>query len=165
MSEQYHRHPNTSCVVCNNPIYKRPAEIEKNEGRVFCSVKCYGVFCRKESPCAVCGQPILAGLNKKTCSRKCANIQRAGIKYHLGQPRDRVVSQRALKVRLLEARGTKCERCDYDRPEILQVHHKNRDTGNNEFDNLELVCPNCHFEEHHLERSWLKDAVAQGEVG
>jgi hypothetical protein len=93
---------------------------------------------------------LLASLNKKTCSRACSNILRTGIKYHQGRPRDKVVSQQALKVRLSLARGKVCERCSYDKYEILQVHHKDRNRNNNELENLELICPNCHYEDHFL---------------
>ena len=144
-------------MVCTKPIYRRPIEIKA--GRVFCNMVCYGISNRREIPCIVCGKLILSGLHKKTCSRSCANTNRAGIKYHIGSPRDKVKSQQALKVRLLAARGKNCERCGYAKYEILQVHHKNRDRNNNELDNLELICPNCHYEEHFLEKSWLKKVV------
>jgi len=155
VSELYKRNPNTVCTICAKPIYKRPAEIELNEGRVFCTLACYGISTRKELPCSVCKKPILAGLNKKTCSRGCANTHRTGIKYKLGRPRDKVVSERALKVRLFEIRGTICERCGYNKKEILHVHHKDRNHSNNNPNNLELICPNCHYEEHYLHKSWL----------
>ena len=155
MVEKSRRKPNVSCIVCGRQIYKRPSEITVNKGRVFCSMACYGVSCRKVKPCIVCGKPILAGLNKLTCSRSCSNKHRVDIKYKLHQPKSKVKYQRGLKIRLLEARGKMCERCGYNKPEILQVHHKNRDRNNNDFNNLELICPNCHFEEHYLEKSWL----------
>jgi predicted nucleic acid-binding Zn ribbon protein len=117
---------------------------------------CYGISCRKERPCIVCGKPILAGLNKKTCSRSCANIHRLGIKYKQNRPRDKVKSYQRLKIRLLQKRGKVCERCGYEIFEILQLHHKDRNRLNNGFENLELICPNCHFEEHFLEKSWLR---------
>lgn len=75
----------------------------------------------------------------------------------MGRPRDKMVSQRALKTRLLEERGIICERCGYATVEILQVHHRDRNRKNNNIDNLELICPNCHFEEHYLEKSWLRN--------
>ena len=156
--EQYQRNPNTKCIICASPIYRKPSQIKRNKGRTFCGAICYGVSSRKESPCLVCGKLILARFNKKTCNRVCANIHRAGIKYKIGRPRDKVKSQQALKVRLLEKRGRKCERCDYSKYEILQVHHKDRNRNNNEMDNLALICPNCHYEEHFLEKSWLKKA-------
>jgi len=150
MTERYKRNPNTECLVCGNRIYRRPIEIQKNRGKVFCSQACYGVSCRKETPCIVCGKLILAGANKKTCSRGCANRNRTGINYKINSPKDKVKSQRSLKVRLLNQRGKSCERCSYNKYEILQVHHKNRDRENNKFENLELICPNCHAEEHYL---------------
>lgn len=156
MAEQYKRKPNTKCAICNGSIYRRPSEIKARKGKVFCSMACFGKSCRKERPCVVCGKPILAGLHKKTCSRSCANINRVGVKYKIGSPRDEVKSQQALKLRLISKRGKECERCGYDKYEILQIHHKDRDRKNNDLNNLELICPNCHFEEHYLEKSWLK---------
>ena len=131
--------------------------LEQTGGRAFCSNACYGMYCRNETPCVICGTMILASLHKKTCSRKCANVHRTGIGYKNGSPRDKVRSQRSLKLRLLSARGKKCERCEYEKYEILQVHHKDRNRNNNNLDNLQLICPNCHYEEHFLEKSWLKN--------
>ena len=41
-----------------------------------------------------------------------------------------------------------CERCKLslwlDKPIPLELHHKDGDNTNNELDNLELLCPNCH---------------------
>ena len=154
MTERYARNPNTKCSVCGKPIYRRPLEIKS--GKVFCDRLCYGVSIRKEKPCVVCSKPMLSSLNKKTCSRSCANINRAGIAYGTNSLKDKVKSQRALKIRLLKARGKHCERCHYDKYEILQIHHKNRNRNNNTLENLELICPNCHYEEHFLEKSWLR---------
>ena len=156
MTEQYKRNPNAVCGVCKKAIYRRPSELEKYTN-VFCSSVCYGLACRKEKPCVVCGKLMLSSLHKKTCSRGCSNRHREGIKYKINSPHDKVKSQNALKVQLLRARGKNCERCGYNKLEILQVHHKNRDRGNSDLDNLELICPNCHYEEHYLEKSWLKN--------
>lgn len=156
MPENYKRNPNVNCNVCKIPIYKRPSQIASSKGKLFCSALCYGVSCRKELPCLVCGKLILSGLNKKTCSRSCSNMHRAGIKYKIGSPHDKVKSQQALKIRLVEERGKNCERCNYSKYEILQIHHKNRNRKDNNLKNLELICPNCHYEEHFLEKSWLR---------
>ncbi|MCM2338984.1 MAG: HNH endonuclease [Burkholderiales bacterium] len=157
--DEYKRNPNTNCIICSYPIYRRPIEIQKNSGRVFCSMNCYGLSNRKETPCVVCKKLILAGLNKKTCSRSCANIHRKGIQYKINSPNDKVKSQRALKIKLLKEKGKKCEKCNYDKYQILEVHHKNRNRKNNEIENLELICPNCHAEEHLLEKSWLTKKI------
>ena len=164
MTERYNRKNNTTCLTCSKPIYRRPVEILK--GRVFCTSDCYGIANRKETPCIVCSKPILAGLHKKTCSRACSNTNRAGIVYKVGSPKDKVKNERAIKLRVIELRGPVCERCTYDKVEILHVHHRDRNHTNNDYGNLELVCPNCHYEEHYLEKSWLSDRVGnQGGVG
>jgi predicted nucleic acid-binding Zn ribbon protein len=155
---EYKRNPNTKCTVCEKPIYRRPVQLKQSAGRAFCGQECYGLASRKEKPCVVCGTPIVASAHKRTCSRACSNTYRAGIKYKIGRPRDKAQEIRALKIRLLEQRDRKCERCGYAKVEILHVHHKDRNRNNNDFSNLELICPNCHYEEHYLEKSWLKDA-------
>ncbi|MFZ2303908.1 MAG: HNH endonuclease signature motif containing protein [Minisyncoccia bacterium] len=73
-------------------------------------------------------------------------------------------------LRLAQNFGILCTRVNwgwYNKLEILQVHHKDRNRGNNDLSNLELICPNCHYEEHYLEKSWLKDFAQQkkGRVG
>ena len=159
MGEKYRRNSNTSCFVCKKQIYRRPSQIEATKGRIFCSLVCCGIANRKEKPCLVCGKLILAGLNKKTCSRSCANKSREGIKYKIGRPKDKAMLFRALKLRLLEERGESCGRCTYNKYEILQVHHKDRNRNNDKFENLELICPNCHYEEHFFGKSWLKNNI------
>jgi hypothetical protein len=148
VSESLRRNPNTECFICKKAIYRRPSEIRS--GRVFCSYICYGVSCRKETPCKVCGTPILSSLNKKTCGRACANKGREGTTYTRNSLKDKVVTIRRIKIRLLAQRGKKCERCDYSNPAVLQVHHKNKNRKDNRLINLELICPNCHYEEHYV---------------
>ena len=150
MAEDYKRNPNTKCLECGKEVYRRPAQI--SAGKVFCSMTCYGLSCRKEIPCVVCGKLILSGTNRKTCSRICSNKNRVGVQYKISSPHDKVKSQKALKIRLLEKRGKICERCGYARYEILQVHHRDRNRRNNDLENLELICPNCHYEEHYVSR-------------
>lgn len=160
MGEHYKRNPNANCFVCKNPVYRRPVQLQVSKGRAFCSLLCYGISQRKETPCLVCDLPILASKHARTCSRACANKYRAGIKYKIGRPlKDKVRGQRALKIRLIDQRGAKCERCGYKKVEILHVHHRDRNRNNNSLENLELICPNCHGEEHHLENSWLNGSV------
>lgn len=90
----------------------------------------------------------MASLNKQTCSRGCSNTHRKGVRYKTGSLKDKVKSNQALKIRLLKDRGSKCERCNYKKCEILQIHRKDRNRANNNLENLELICPNCHYEEH-----------------
>ncbi len=153
MTEQYKRKPNTKCSICGKEVYRRPVEIERSRGKAYCGQRCYGLSSRKEIPCIICGKLILSGLHRKTCSRTCANVNRAGIKYKIGSPNDKVKSQQALKIRLLMIRNKKCEQCAYNKVEILEVHHKDRNREHNNLNNLKLLCPNCHSEEHYLGRA------------
>lgn len=161
MAERYKRNPNANCFVCKKSVYRRPVQLQASQGRAFCGMNCYGVSQRKEKPCVVCGIAILASKHARTCSRACSNKYRAGIKYKIGRPlKDKVKNQRSLKIRLISQRGSRCERCEYKKVEILHVHHKDRNRNNNSLGNLELICPNCHGEEHYLEKSWLSGTVS-----
>ena len=142
------RKPNAECKVCLAPIYRRPLQIES--GNIFCSLKCKGKSCRKgELKTCICGVEISA--RRSSCSRKCSNARRAGITYRIGQPKNRAEQVKRLKRSLIELKGPKCERCPYDFVEILNVHHiiARKDGGSDELSNLELICPNCHAEEHY----------------
>jgi hypothetical protein len=149
------RKPNCTCKICGTPIYRRAFEIERNKGNVYCSQRCFGLASQKIRVCPVCGKEFLSKRNRKTCSHACANIGRTGITYkQLGRPRkDRVEDARALKKRLVDSHGSRCQRCGYSDVNILVIHHIVRrcDGGTNDPENLELVCPNCHAEIHFYE--------------
>lgn len=64
----------------------------------------------------------------------------------------------------LENKPHLCEKCGYNKiPQILEVHHKDRNRNNNSILNLEILCPNCHDEQHYLTNSgkWLKRDLPQ----
>lgn len=52
------------------------------------------------------------------------------------------------RMNLISMRGHVCERCHLsvwnDQPIPLQVHHINGDRRDNTYENLQLLCPNCH---------------------
>ena len=150
MPELYKRKSNTKCTICGKEIYRRPVQLEQSGGKSYCGSVCFGLSCRNEKPCVICNKLILSGLNRITCSRTCSNINRTGNKYKLGKPKDKAETFRLIKIELISIKGGKCERCDYGKSEILQVHHKDRNRKNNNLDNLELICPNCHYEDHYL---------------
>jgi hypothetical protein len=152
VTESYKRKPNTACDTCSLPIYRRPGELEKSNNHSYCSLACYGKACRKEKPCIVCGKPILASANKKTCSRACANKNRTGIQYTGRALKDKVKTQRILKGRLIALRGAQCERCNFSIVQVLQVHHTDKNRSNNALENLQILCPNCHASEHYLKK-------------
>lgn len=141
------RKPNCKCLQCGSAIYRRPRELKHN---VFCSKKCYTISTRKEHPCVVCGALILASKHAKTCSRKCANVNRKGIKYDTGGLKDKASQSKILRTKLITIRGNGCELCGYDNLNVLQIHHVVHKSkgGSDELTNLKLLCPNCHYTEH-----------------
>lgn len=147
-----YRKPNTTCSVCQKKVYRRPGDLAQKIRGVFCGHVCYGKSQRIEHPCFICQRPILASANKKTCSRSCANKNRAGITYTGRRLKDKVQTSLYLRSRLYEVRKKECQRCGYKLHQILQIHHKDRNPANNELDNLELLCPNCHAKEHYLKK-------------
>lgn len=48
----------------------------------------------------------------------------------------------------------KCIRCGYCKvPEILQIHHVDRNPRKGRMANIELLCPTCHEEQHFLAKT------------
>lgn len=143
----FYRRPNAACLVCEKPVYRRPADLAKSNGRAYCGQKCYGKACRKEHPCPVCGTTVLASQHTKCCSRDCADRIRTST---VGRKRGERRSWQDLRLERI-ARIGRCERCGYDtEPQILNAHHRipRSRGGVDTDDNMELLCPNCHAIEH-----------------
>ena len=141
------RKPNCICVLCKKEVYRRPIQIKT--GNVYCSSKCCGQHQRKSHTCRICDKEYIG--NKKTCSRACANIARAGIRYTGEGKNDKAKIGTLLKEKIAKKCGGICERCGETNYAILQIHHKKeRHRGGTDApSNLELLCPNCHTT-HHL---------------
>lgn len=156
--ENYERKSNCVCLECNKGIYRRPKQIET--GPVFCSLTCAQIRNRikQERNCVVCNKDISHKRNGQTCSRICSNKNRTGTNYKIGRPKDKCAKGRSLKFHLLDIRPHKCNRCPYDKIEILQVHHivERSNNGTDDFDNLELLCPNCHFLHHYINKTKIE---------
>ena len=58
------------------------------------------------------------------------------------------LSFNSLRFRILYEQDNKCNRCGLDewlgQHLVLELDHKNGDNKNNDRDNLEMICPNCH---------------------
>lgn len=143
----YMRKPNSACTTCGTKMYRRPSQIES--GNVFCSLKCSGLSQRITHSCPVCSDEYIG--NKRTCSRKCANVARTGLTYTRQRTRDRARVGTLLKERVAHIRGGLCEQCGEANFSILQIHHKMQRSrgGTDNPRNLMLLCPNCHMK-HHL---------------
>ncbi len=161
-----------NCIHCQSEFQALTKEF-KRSGTKYCSLKCSsdhrkGTKQIKEHncTCSTCSKTFYRSSSKQKisksgymfCSRTCKekaqsfnnpdHIKAIMPSHYHGNS---FISHR--KVFKSTIKELKCEECGYDKhPEILQVHHKDRNRKNNSLDNFQLLCPNCHSEEHFLKR-------------
>ena len=75
----------------------------------------------------------------------------------------RMMSSAAIKKKLLAAglKKEECEECGLGpiwngRRLVLQLDHKDGDRTNNAFENLRMICPNCHTQTHTFSKGKLR---------
>ena len=162
------RYPvNQKCKNCAKEFIARRQDVNRGFG-IFCSIKCsstgrrYPESKRPLVKCDRCGvvyrrAKIIcqskSGLN--FCSRTCKDLAQRLVENfpsirppHFGAADGMYAYRNSCRDRL-----TNCEACGYDKvPGILVVHHKDRNRRNNSQENLSVLCPNCHQEDHFLAR-------------
>lgn len=152
-----------NCKICNKEFVAK-----KNSGRIYCSKQC---FCKNRTlsnttliKCSFCGKEKLKTNSKIAngkhkiyfCSRKCKDTgQRIenGIKgiwpSHYSEHNNFQETKRFAQ------KDGKCEDCGLCKLYLICIHHKDGDRTNNNKENLEILCYNCHAK-RHME---LKDGV------
>lgn len=132
------------CQICKKEF--EVIESRSNKAK-YCSRKCYYESQKGKGKvnytCHHCGKEFIGhrAHKRKYCSRECNN--KTSLKYF--NPSYTTVRQAMKRRGMLKA----CERCGYNKvPQCLGVHHKDRNRNNNKLANLEVLCPNCHSEEH-----------------
>lgn len=78
-------------------------------------------------------------------------------------------AREAIKKNLIQLRGRKCEQCGLsewqEKPIVLELHHIDGDRYNNELENLQLLCPNCHSQtSNYRGRGMIKQKVTDDEL-
>jgi hypothetical protein len=129
------------CKYCNHPL-----SFEKQK-YTFCSQSHAAAFnnrgkCRNGKPhyCLACQKKV----RNKFCGPKCKQVYDFREKIKAGILMDRS----GVRNYLLNTRPHRCETCGYGewlgQKIPLEAHHKDGNSDNNNDDNLELKCPNCH---------------------
>lgn len=152
------------CVICGAEFLcaRHRQTVAKYCGRP-CYYKAMAKIGSVELACDVCGKvyrrsPSHSHYITKTCSLRCR-----GIATRTAAP----ISKDFPSVRRWMARRgliSQCSECRYDEhPEILVVHHVDRDRTNNDLANLKILCPNCHALEHYIENrnGWTHASTAR----
>lgn len=165
-----------NCSHCNK-IFRAPIrEVNRGNGR-FCNKTCacsarkgQQTKSRQTIQCSFCQKELLVTqgeLNRtqrntknglRFCGQKCHNkAQRiiGGIPKvwpaHYG-----LESSTKYRKTAFAFLPQQCVRCGYSKIlGVLQVHHKDRNRKNNKIENLEILCPTCHQEEHFKNRDGL----------
>jgi hypothetical protein len=150
-----------NCKRCNKEFNAPVREINRGNGK-YCSLTCSARRPKRtKAPnviCAHCGNAFYKTKSKQKvsksglffCNRTCKDSAQkiGGIKEiqpsHYGSTKN---YRRTEKSNL----PNKCAHCGYDKhPEVLEVHHINRDHDNNSIENLIILCPTCHQVDHFL---------------
>ena len=112
------------CANCEKDIERTPSKLKLSKhGFYFCDRKC------KEEAQSLKGN--------------CPEIR----PDHYGTSEGREAYRNLIK----NSDHPICEGCGEETIYLLQVHHKDKDRTNNEEENFEVVCANCHIKRHlHL---------------
>lgn len=137
-------HCTTNCVVCGTAFTHISSRANKAK---YCSRTCYykGRIGKglTEYECNHCHKKFndSKSKNRKFCSRACVNKS----EKETWKPTFTTIRKK------LESRGkiTQCQQCGYSEyPQILGVHHIDKNRNNNELSNLIVLCPICHSLAH-----------------
>ncbi len=135
------------CNTCEKEFKRKPSQVKDKN---YCSIKCNAKSLVKGSYtlCRTCGVSVWKTpkemKDSKTgnlfcshsCSAKFSNTKRSNNIY-------------TYRTVAFEAHGKICNICKYDKiPEVLQVHHIDRNRRNSSANNLQVLCPTCHSIEH-----------------
>ena len=155
------------CQYCSANFEVENRDFNRGRGK-FCSKTCCGASkkgSRKVEPntiCSFCQKPyhvMASKLQTKSglhfCSRSCKDLaQRIENNFTSLQPAHYGSGITSYREQAFRTLPLLCARCGYDKiPEILEVHHRNRDRTDNSISNLEIICPTCHETHHFTEKT------------
>ncbi len=160
-----------TCLHCNTNFEASLKEHNRGNAK-FCSLVCSSTYYQAHKPkptlnltCAYCEKAFHRSTSKQKnsktgfqfCSRECKdNAQRienfdtfsAMMPDHFGTS---TVGRSNYRDIAFRHKSMLCEECGYNKiPEVLQVHHIDRNRLNCDISNLQILCPTCHQEEHFL---------------
>ena len=137
------------CCVCGKPLPRKKKK--------YCSKKCQKQveqeFC--EIKCENCGKIFKGRQGRKYCSNRCSSEHRKEKLIDDWKNGKHIISEKSdfpesIRNYILENAGYKCENCGFEGYNkksgrtILQIHHIDGDSNNNNENNLIVLCPNCH---------------------
>lgn len=142
------------CRICGKIFFTKEFHAKKGWGK-FCSIKCRtkGQIKGKWLKCDHCGKPVWrtpkdfkrSKRNKFFCSVGChCSWENRNVRFGANAP-NWIAGETAYQdlMRRLKV-PYKCAKCGISDKRVLIVHHKDENRRNNNVDNLERLCCNCH---------------------
>jgi hypothetical protein len=143
------------CEVCTSIFVRQKRQLKD---RHTCSRTCTNIATGSlvELKCDHCGSDFTKAKSKLSgsksgkyfCSRSCKDsAQRYMVEIqpnHYGT----VTGITCYREKAFKYFKPICSSCGFNIKAALDVHHKDRNRENNELDNLEILCANCHRIEH-----------------
>lgn len=140
-------------TLLRTDILERKEEILQwiEEARPKCYI-CQQLHCRQATLNSYLEKMgiVYAGQQNKKGQHKGTNLYLSADHYF---GTDKHITPHKLKEKILrdELKERKCEICGLsewmEKPIPLELHHKDGDRYNNDFDNLQIICPNCHAQQ------------------
>ncbi|MBI2094849.1 MAG: HNH endonuclease [Candidatus Omnitrophica bacterium] len=146
------------CLVCEKSIWIKRFHALKGWGK-YCSKKCQAK--KQENgewiQCSRCGKSIYrtpkdfkrSKSKKFFCSKAChCSWENENTRCGSNAPNWIAGEQSYKKILIKAGISRRCRKCDMKDYRVLVVHHKDRNRKNNQIENLEWLCMNCHHLEH-----------------
>jgi hypothetical protein len=158
------------CMECNKLFFAPVSELKRGNG-LFCSLSCSTKFSAKCAKamikpnciCALCQKEFYKPQSKLAksksglyfcCREHKDQAQRIGGIKEIMPPHYGISTGKDCYRRVAFSNfESKCADCGYNTLPIFQVHHINGDKGNNNPENLVILCPNCHETRHYLSKT------------
>lgn len=146
-----------NCQHCQKEMNIKPSRLGRSK---YCSKYCHSKMTvaiekRSYKKCARCEKEIIDKPSKihlrKFCSVSCQ------VKYHWEiKPKERPRESHnrykngsgIYREEALKCHGEKCQKCGAS--DNIEIHHKDKNRKNNNMENLQVLCRDCHHREHAI---------------
>lgn len=159
------------CFECKQPFHASKTEHTRGRAK-FCSLSCssshnlrvyYAKINKPNVTCAFCGKAFYKNASQQKSARTqtffcCREHKDIGQRLENGltiiHPPHYNNGQRNYRKIAFRNHLPQCAHCKWSEyPEVLVVHHKDRDRTHNHPSNLEILCSRCHDIHHFKEKT------------
>lgn len=136
-----------SCsAIKNNKLYPKRIKLNENKRKSYNERQRKSYEKRKNKFCLNCNTIT----TNKFCNSKCQNEYRKKEIFKKIENGDNSLYHKQYKKYLINKFGEKCMKCGWDERHLttgnvpIELEHIDGNSNNNNLNNLQLLCPNCH---------------------